>query len=81
MDDLSTLRNKIDDLDSKIMALLEQRFNLSRAVGEYKKKYNLPVLHSNREQEIFDKTSRYSNYPQIKEIYKTILKTSKDVQN
>lgn len=80
MDPLTTLRNKIDDIDQTLMELLEKRMDLSIRIGDYKQINNITVLDSTREQSILDKTSSFSHSPQIKNIYKTIMKESKSLQ-
>ncbi len=80
MDDLKALRQQIDEIDDQLMALLDKRFKLSKAVGIYKQQHNVPVLHTDRETDIYNKTSKYSAYPQIKNVYKCILTNSKDIQ-
>lgn len=80
MDDLKRLRQEIDILDEKIMQLLEQRFDISLAVGIVKKSSDIQVLDSKREDEIFLKTSSFRHSPQLLEIYKTIMEQSKSLQ-
>jgi chorismate mutase len=45
---IASLRGLIDDIDSQILSLLAKRMNISREIGEYKKRYNIPVLQSAR---------------------------------
>ncbi|MBQ2720656.1 MAG: chorismate mutase, partial [Clostridia bacterium] len=42
--DLSEIRKKIDEIDSKLLPLFLERMNLSAEVAAYKKANNLPVL-------------------------------------
>lgn len=51
MKDLTQLRNKINKIDQKIVELLAQRVIVVRKVGELKKKLNLPILDSKREEQ------------------------------
>ena len=44
--DLSTLRNKIDEIDGEILELFIERMDVCRQVGEYKKTHDLPVLQA-----------------------------------
>lgn len=80
MDKIDVLRTEIDSIDDKIMDLLDQRFFITKAIGEEKKKNSTHVLDSNRELFIFDKTSKLSHYPEIKQIYECIMNTSKAQQ-
>jgi chorismate mutase len=50
---LENLRNKIDQIDFKILDLLSQRMGLVREIGAYKKENNITVLQIERWTEIF----------------------------
>ena len=90
MNNLNDLRNKIDDIDDKIVELLLERFAAVKSVGEYKKEHGLDVLQKNREAEVLqniadkiNKTNKTENQAYKKymlDIYETILKTSKSSQ-
>ncbi len=57
---LDELRLKIDDVDNKLVELIQERMDIAAKIGEYKKKNNLPVHHPKREREklndVVDKT-------------------------
>ncbi|MDP4177677.1 MAG: prephenate dehydratase [Bacillota bacterium] len=55
MEDISKLRDEIDDIDNKLTKLFEERMNIVKRVAEYKKNNNVPVLNSNREEEVINK--------------------------
>lgn len=55
MEDLLSLRNEIDRIDSKLVKLFEARMNCVLKVAEYKRKNNLEVLHKSREEEVIQK--------------------------
>lgn len=80
MDDLKVVRNRINAIDDTIMALLEERFDLAEQIGVYKMTNKLPIYNADREQDILDKTSSFSHFPHIKEVYGTIMKESKKLQ-
>lgn len=84
MDDIKILREKINTLDNSIVSLLEERFTLSKKIGEYKKNRGLEIYDEDRENAILD-----TIYSQIKDndnkeniinIYKTIFIESKKRQ-
>ncbi len=50
---LPTLRTKLDAIDGQHITLLAKRFELTRQVGEYKAKHNLPAIDLEREAEQF----------------------------
>ena len=66
---LNKMRKQIDQIDSKVMSLLEKRFRLLPQILTYKNK----ITDRKREQEILGKTSS----AQVKEVYKTIFKSAK----
>ena len=46
---IESIRKEIDAVDDQLVALLKARFDLSRAIGEEKKKKGLPVYDAERE--------------------------------
>ncbi len=80
MDDLSNLRTQIDKIDQMVMQLLDKRFDLTNQVGIIKSRIKKEILDTNRENEIYEKISKYSHYPHISTIYKTIMEESKKSQ-
>ena len=77
---IDELRTKIDQIDTEIMNLLDKRYSLTTKIGEIKRLNKTAVLDSNREDLIIEKTSKYSHSPQIKQVYQTIMKESKELQ-
>lgn len=80
MDRIKKKREEIDSIDLQIMALLDKRFFLTSEIGRIKKEVKKVVLDPYREQMILDKTTKFSHYPQLKEIYQTIMNESKNLQ-
>ena len=81
---INELRGKIDNIDNQIIELLDERFDVAKAIGEEKKKNNIQVLDSKREQVILDKvdskaSKEHAEY--IKQIYIKIMEESKEYQN
>ncbi|MFI3296789.1 MAG: chorismate mutase [bacterium] len=54
IDNLTELRNKIDEIDSKLLNLLAQRMELSGAVGALKRKHNIEALQPERYSSMMD---------------------------
>ena len=80
---INELREKIDTIDNQIIELLDERFDVAKAIGEEKKKNNIQVLDSNREQAILDKvdskaSKEHAEY--IKQIYIKIMEQSREYQ-
>ena len=81
--ELNELREKIDGVDEKICALLKERFDLVKEVGEIKKKLGVNVENKDREKEVVEAVrNRLPNELKdyAEEIYRVIIKTSKDFQ-
>ena len=52
MDDLGTLRDRIRDIDSRIIQLLAERNNTAKAIGGLKKEKNIPLRNRAVEEEV-----------------------------
>ena len=50
--DLTELRSEIDSIDRELMRLFEERMNISRQVGDYKRERGMPVFDETREKEV-----------------------------
>ena len=53
--DIKNIRQRIDEVDEKLLDLFLERMELSKEVVEYKKANNLPILNKEREREILKK--------------------------
>lgn len=51
-EDLSDLREQIDDLDNELLQLLAKRMRVSREIGQYKLEHDMPILQTNRYDQI-----------------------------
>ena len=51
-EDLSVLRDQIDDLDNELLQLLAKRMRVSREIGHYKLEHDMPILQTKRYDEI-----------------------------
>lgn len=84
MDNLDTLRNSIDEIDSAIIKLFEKRMNIVSKIAKYKLENNLPVFNSAREEDvIFKSLSKVNNtqfHSYIEQLVKLVMSLSKDYQ-
>lgn len=84
MNMLTKQRQQIDNLDTQIVALLEQRLNVALEVARIKKVHGLPVYDATREQKLLERIAllvEQEHYvPLIQEVYNEILRTSKQLQ-
>lgn len=62
MEDLKDFRDKIDEIDEKMVILFEERMETVLKVAEYKKQNNIPIFNEGREKEVIEKnTARLKN--------------------
>ncbi len=83
--DLQELRNGIDEIDEKILALFMERMELCKGVADYKKEHNLPVFQGNRENEVIDRIKKLTNDKELEAgtsaLFTSIMDISKILQN
>jgi chorismate mutase len=53
-ENLSQLRRQIDELDNNLLELFAKRMRISQEIGKYKKEHNMPILQSQRYEEILE---------------------------
>jgi len=82
--DINILRQKIDEIDTQLLELINNRMSNAIKIGEIKKALNLPVQQSNREEEILKRLTDINKGPledaQIKEIFNLLFTISKALQ-
>ena len=59
---IDTLRQGVDSCDYEIMRVLRRRFELTEAIGEIKKEFNLPVQDETVEAKKIADLSSYSTW-------------------
>lgn len=84
MRDLSKARDEIDNIDTQIIKLFEQRMDIVKDVANYKIENNLPVLDSSRENMMLEKNLKKITNEEYKKYYFCVLKgfleASKEMQ-
>lgn len=84
MIELNLLRKKIDEIDDKLLILLKERLEVSKKIGEIKKKNNMPIYDPVREQEIIEMSIKdFSDDEKIHAVrfLRTLMHISKEVQS
>jgi len=80
---IEKLRKQVDDVDRKIVGLLNERTRLVREIIRVKKENNLPLYDPRREEEIFenirDVNTGELHHEALIDIYETILKWMKSL--
>ncbi|MBP5305757.1 MAG: chorismate mutase [Lachnospiraceae bacterium] len=84
MPELKDYRAQLDKIDEQIVKLFHERLQITGNIGRYKKEHNLPVLDENREEEKLNAVAALCVEPSeaegVKELFKTIMKVSRDNQ-
>lgn len=80
MDKIKDLRNRIDEIDNKVMELLSERYDISAQIGLEKSTSKVEVLDQKREDYVLNKTKKHSHSPQLELVYRTIMNESKNIQ-
>lgn len=84
MEDLSVIRERINEIDNKIVELWKDRMETCLSVAQYKKENNLPVLDARREAELLNRIGNMAGeelevYSRV--LYDTIMTVSKSYQH
>jgi len=82
--DISDWRRKIDDLDRKLAALLNERAAAAVEIGRLKRNTDLPIYEPDREQEVIANVQRSSAGPlaarDLAQIFERIMDVMRAVQ-
>ncbi len=80
--DLETLREEIDRIDDRILALFESRMQKVLEISDYKKARNMPIGDSRREEEILERlnSSNISLKPYSHQLFSLLFRISRDLQ-
>jgi len=79
MNELEQLRCEIDRLDKQLAQNLNMRLNLVKLIGIYKRKNNINITDTKREQEIIKNFVSLAG-PNTETVIQAIIKCSKDTQ-
>ncbi len=81
---LEELRLQIDEIDEKIVSLVEDRMKVAGKIAEYKKENGLSVLDAKREAEKLDSVCEKADEcfkPYVRELYLLMFKLSREYQS
>lgn len=83
-DPIAVLRHRIDALDRKIMALLNQRADCAIALGHLKQQRNIPVYQPEREHEVLANVQRTNTGPledvALRRLFERIIDESRRIE-
>jgi chorismate mutase/prephenate dehydratase len=81
---IGLLRRAIDEIDEKIMELINQRMSLAKQVGDFKKQGDIQITDSDREKEIMNRLLEKNKGPVsadgLRNIFKAIIAEGRSVQ-
>ncbi len=82
--DIDTLRKHINEIDAQLVKLLDERAELVKEIGEYKKSQNIPVYHPEREQEVRERVLSLSKgiFPQkaLIQVFTEIMSAARSLE-
>jgi len=82
--DLSEWRKKVDELDRKLTALLNERAAAVVEIGRLKRNTSLPIYEPDRERAVLDNVKRSSTGPlaerDLAQIYERIMDVMRSIQ-
>jgi chorismate mutase len=82
--EIADWRKRIDELDLKLVILLNQRAAAARAIGQLKHQLGLPVYEPKREDEIFENIRRANTGPlpdrDLLQLYERIIDVMRKLQ-
>ena len=82
--DISGLRAAIDEIDAKILDLINQRLLLARQIGAVKKQAGTRIIDHRREKDILDRLRRTNSGPLdddgLQRVFEAIIAAGRSVQ-
>ena len=83
-DQLVECRRKIDEVDVKIVDLLNQRTAIVHEIGRIKKQFALPIYEPKREDQVFENVTTHNPGPltgeALKRIFERIIDEMRTIQ-
>ena len=76
--DLGEIRKRIDQIDRKLVELIEERLEIVKEVALYKKENNMKIFDRQREEEVIDKNLSNVKNEELKHYIEIILKDIMD---
>lgn len=84
MEEIREWRKKIDELDRKLVALLNERAQAARAIGRLKSQTKMRIYEPDREKIIFENVAGTNSGPlsetDLKQIYERIIDIMRNIQ-
>jgi chorismate mutase len=82
--DIADWRNKIDELDRRLVDLLNQRAEAAHEIGKLKRNTSMPIYEPDREKRIFENVQRANRGPlpegELRTVYERIIDVMRNIQ-
>jgi chorismate mutase len=82
--DIADWRKKIDDLDRRLVDLLNERASAAQEIGKLKRNTSLPIYEPVREKTIFENVRRANRGPlpdlELQHVYERIIDVMRNIQ-
>jgi len=85
MKDMETLRGEIDGIDRQLVSLYEQRMDVCREVGAWKREHGAPVLDAGREKRLLEDRAAMLRDPSlgggVRGMFEAVMRESRALQS
>ena len=82
--DITDWRKKIDELDLRLVDLLNQRARAAQEIGKLKRNTHMPIYEPDREKRIFENVQRVNHGPlpdsELRHVYERIIDVMRNLQ-
>jgi chorismate mutase len=82
--DIADWRVKIDELDRRLVELLNQRAQAAHGIGKLKRNTSMPIYEPEREKKIFENVQRANRGPlpesELRQVYERIIDVMRNIQ-
>lgn len=82
--DIEDWRRKIDELDTQLVQLINQRAECAKAIGRLKRNSKAPIYEPDRERVIFANVQRVNQGPlsfmQLRQVYERLIDVMREIQ-
>jgi chorismate mutase len=82
--DIADWRKKIDEIDSKLVDLLNERAQAACEIGRLKRNTSMPIYEPQRERTIFENVCRVNRGPlpdgELRQVYERIIDVMRNIQ-
>jgi len=82
--DIAEWRRKIDELDRKLVELLNERAQAAHEIGKLKRNTSMPIYEPDREKTIFENVRHANHGPlpdsELRQVYERIIDVMRNIQ-